>query len=400
MKKKLWIVSELYYPSSTSTGYILTKISQGLVKKYTVNVITGPPSYWSKAENYLLKETINDISIYRAKIPYLDKNITIKRIFRLLLLTGKMAYLSLKRIDSDATLLVVTTPITFIFFVPVLKLFKRKLTIFILVHDVYPNNLSVAGLLKPDGLIYKILDKISIFSLSRANRLIVLGRDMQQLLNNKGLKDTTIIENWSENDIIDIQPTQYCNDQSTLKSVVFLFAGNIGRLQGISELLNSLKKVKSRNARFVFAGNGAMVETIRQFSHENPEIDIELIGTFDREQQESLIENCDIGLVTLSKGMFGLGVPSKAYNYFAGGKPILYIGDSDSEMDIVVSEFNVGWSIGADDTELMARTIDSICETDPAIITEFANNAKAIAIERYTLENTHKKYNSLFESVD
>ncbi|MDL2290460.1 hypothetical protein LJB95_03550, partial [Paludibacteraceae bacterium OttesenSCG-928-F17] len=42
---KLWIVSELFYPDETGTGYILTKIANRLTQKYDVNVICGPTVY-------------------------------------------------------------------------------------------------------------------------------------------------------------------------------------------------------------------------------------------------------------------------------------------------------------------------------------------------------------------
>lgn len=50
----------------------------------------------------------------------------------------------------------------------------------------------------------------------------------------------------------------------------------------------------------------------------------------DRSQQNDFLNACDIGIVTLNDGMYGLGVPSKSYNIWAAGKPILYIGDDNS----------------------------------------------------------------------
>ena len=43
--KKLWIVTELFYPEETSTAFILTKIANALSDKFDVNVICGPESY-------------------------------------------------------------------------------------------------------------------------------------------------------------------------------------------------------------------------------------------------------------------------------------------------------------------------------------------------------------------
>ena len=44
-KQRLWIVSELFPPEETSTGYIMGEIADTLAEKYDVAVITGPEVY-------------------------------------------------------------------------------------------------------------------------------------------------------------------------------------------------------------------------------------------------------------------------------------------------------------------------------------------------------------------
>ena len=43
--KRLWIVTELFYPEETATAYISTKIANHLVGDMEVNVICGPSSH-------------------------------------------------------------------------------------------------------------------------------------------------------------------------------------------------------------------------------------------------------------------------------------------------------------------------------------------------------------------
>ena len=40
--RRIFILSELYFPEQTSTGYLLTKIAECLGTEYNVKVITGP----------------------------------------------------------------------------------------------------------------------------------------------------------------------------------------------------------------------------------------------------------------------------------------------------------------------------------------------------------------------
>ena len=43
--KKIWIVTELFYPEETSVAYIFTRIANFLSKSYKVCVICGPKYY-------------------------------------------------------------------------------------------------------------------------------------------------------------------------------------------------------------------------------------------------------------------------------------------------------------------------------------------------------------------
>ncbi len=38
-KKRLWVVTELYYPEDDQTGYYLTRIAEGLAEGYELKVI-------------------------------------------------------------------------------------------------------------------------------------------------------------------------------------------------------------------------------------------------------------------------------------------------------------------------------------------------------------------------
>ena len=40
-KDRLWVVSELYYPEETSTGYYLTKIAEGLTDDFELRLFAA-----------------------------------------------------------------------------------------------------------------------------------------------------------------------------------------------------------------------------------------------------------------------------------------------------------------------------------------------------------------------
>ena len=73
------------------------------------------------------------------------------------------------------------------------------------------------------------------------------------------------------------------------------------------------------------------------------------------------LSSCDIAIVTLADGMFGLGVPSKAYFSMAANRPILAIMDENTEVACMVKEHKIGWVDSSNQPQLLAQLIDDIC---------------------------------------
>ena len=76
MNKRLWIVSEFFYPDETATAYILTNIANALSEKYEVHVICGPKSSRIASVSHL-KESIK---IHRVRSFNLSKDKLFTRI--------------------------------------------------------------------------------------------------------------------------------------------------------------------------------------------------------------------------------------------------------------------------------------------------------------------------------
>jgi glycosyltransferase involved in cell wall biosynthesis len=149
--------------------------------------------------------------------------------------------------------------------------------------------------------------------------------------------------------------------------VVFQFFGNIGRVQGVDNLLKAISLVTSKNAAFVFIGGGAMVPAVEKFIEVNSNKAIKFFGPIPLIQKNKGLAMCDVALVSLEAGMLGLGVPSKSYFSLAAGKPILATVDADSEIGLMLSEFPVGWRCDPSSPQQLANLIDEICRSPEQI---------------------------------
>jgi len=65
--RRLWVVSELFYPEETSTGYFLTKIAEGLAGELEVHAICSRPTYSERELEVPWSETHKGVHIHRMR---------------------------------------------------------------------------------------------------------------------------------------------------------------------------------------------------------------------------------------------------------------------------------------------------------------------------------------------
>ncbi len=385
-----WIVSELFYPDEVSTAQILTDIALKKAEDGNVNVVCGPSGY-EKTYTIQQNELDERIKIFRVGLPDLNKNKISDRILRLLLLTIKMSWVILVKVKKNDTLLLATNPTFLIITVSLLKIIK-KFNLEILVHDVFPENLVPAGLIEKNSLKFRILSKIYNYSFGNADRLIVLGEDMEKLMIKKVFPKKIridIIPNWADDEIEPIENFDVSSYLSiALKNkIIFGFTGNLGRVQGLLEFIDLFKNIKNQNIVLVIIGDGAVRSAVEDRIKNEGLKNIYYLGSKPRSEQKLFLNACTIGLVTLKQGMKGLGVPSKTYNLMAAGRPLFYIGDNDSEIDNYIKKYNCGWSFRWEQLEEIESFINQISCNDFELLIEKGINSKNAVESHYKKED-------------
>ena len=365
VEKKIWIITELYYPTLNSTGYYMTEIAEYLAKNnQDVNVLCSNLTYNTNLVTTIKNEVRNKVRINRVLLKQIDKNNFIFRILRLTNASIKLFIKSLLLISRKDRVLIVTNPAFLILLMPILKLIKG-IKYDLLVHDIFPENLVAIKKMKSSSLIYKLIKFLFDFSYSKAENCIVIGRDMEKIVKEKigDKSNITLIPNWAEVDKIfpvNKNDTNMINLLNLQGKFIFQFAGNLGHAQGLKNILDAISLIKNEDLHFLFIGSGAMESEIKLAAKNSLLKNISLIGFQDRSNQNDFLNACDVALITLSDGMLGLGVPSKAYNIMAAGKPILIIADNASEISMCVKEYNLGWIVEPNNPKLLSDTFEMI----------------------------------------
>jgi len=388
-----WIVTQLFFPEETSTAYIMTRISEVLSEKNSVNVICGSSRYHSDSlkTDKVLNENIN---IFQIKTPSLNKNNLFLRIFLFFYFTIAVFFKILGNVKKDDKLILVTNPPTLLIVIGFLKSIK-KFNLIIILQDIFPENAAVSGIIAKKSIIYKFILFIMNNGYSHADKLIACGSDMSQYFIKKGVEPSKIlvIPNWIDQELLDVKVVTDRNTYFNLDlkdKVVLEFAGNIGRVQGLERFLRVFHKAMNPNLILLIIGDGAYKNELEQYVLENNIANVYFFKTKPRSEQTKFLNSCDIGLITLCEGMYGLGVPSKVYNLMSAAKPIFYVGDKNSEIDNYINKNKIGWSFNWQDEN---EILNFLIQLDYSIDFEtMGNNARNFALNNFTEANILSQY--------
>jgi colanic acid biosynthesis glycosyl transferase WcaI len=396
---RLWVVTELYYPEETSTGYYLTRIAEGLAGDFDVKVLCGQPTYSARGVVAPKHEFHNGVEIFRASGTTLDKNVIAFRLLNMLTLGVSVFVKALRNFGAGDKVLVVTTPPSMPFVIALAALIKGSSYI-LLIHDNYPEILIAVGKSTPDSLLSKTISFFNRWLYKYAAKIIVVGRDMSELLTRKttGLDIPIVtIPNWAE--LESVEPSSrsqntLLNELGLSDKFVFLYAGNLGYpndLESILECANMLRN--DQELHFIFLGAGVKRKWLETRASELSLKNVTILDPRPRTDQKVFLNACDIALVSLVTKMVGVSMPSRTYNILAAGRPILALTEEGSELEQVVLEDEVGWVVRPNDPAALMKTIREISESRDKL-PAMAKAARESAITKYSLETALEKYRS------
>ena len=389
--KKIFLISEYILPTQNTTGYLFHKLHKNLKQQYGDNlqiIVKEDPIH--KIEDAILVADVN-----------LNKKKLIQRLFFELLISLKFLIKILQHIGKGEVVFTGTTPI---FLLPVIYIAKKikKFKWILLVHDVFPENLIAAKVLKQNNIFYKILKFFFDKFYAEADKRIVIGKDMKDLIDVKvSISDSIIIQNWIDHHDIEVQEKNKNKILETLgwqsEAPIFYFFGNIGRVQGIKNIIDALELIPAgQRPKVLFIGGGAYEDELKNQIAQLNDQNIQYIGRLDPSKKSDGLNAGDIAIVTLADGMYGLGVPSKAYYSMAADKPLLAIMGVESEVSSMIQQHNLGWNVPAGEPQILAKLFSNIHQN---FNTQKLSSSRKVLIENYSEQIAMKKIFNLIEEV-
>ncbi|MFP5206558.1 MAG: glycosyltransferase family 4 protein [Acidobacteriota bacterium] len=402
--QRVWIVSELYHPELTSTGYFLTGIAEGLAVDYDVSVLCGQPSYLARGTTAPRSEIRNGVHVRRCPATTLDKNKLVFKIVNLITITLSIFLSALFRFRAGDIVIAVTNP-PLLPYAILLACRMRGARLVLLVHDVYPELLIRLNIVIARSAPVRLLDWASRWLYNGADRIVVLGRDMRELVVQKlrGAEDRVVIAaNWGDTEAnypCERAQSRLLTELNLKGCFVAQYCGNIGRTHGIGDIVEAAKlMVSDPEFHFLVIGWGARKQWIIEQKQVHSLDNLTVVDPLEQSDLCDGLNACDVSIIAFSRGMSGISVPSRMYNVLAAGKPLLAVTDDDSEMAAVVTEEEIGWVIPPGRPSLLVNALRE-AKADEKQLQSMGKRARQAAEAKYTRSHILKLYRDLIEGM-
>jgi glycosyltransferase involved in cell wall biosynthesis len=232
--------------------------------------------------------------------------------------------------------------------------------------DIYPEVALAQGMLAP-GLVAKIARRLDRFVMEHADQVIVLSADMAKTVERRGTSATpAVANNFSTRVFGECDAMTKRSDRQHL-----VFAGNLGRFQGIDTLLEAIDEVASERDDFcvTFMGDGSMAPAVDRKTA-SPCIALEPHRSL--EEAMDFMASADAGIVSLAPGVIDCAYPSKLMTYLEVGLPIIAVVEADSELADFVESHSLGWVASPNDVGAIAAALSSAIDgargADPKVV--------------------------------
>lgn len=404
--KELIILSQYFYPEVASTGQLLTELAEDLVEYgYKIKVYTGRPSYYKNVEKYKKKEIYQSIKIYRLFNTNLNKNSKLGKILNSLTYFISVLFKLLFQKDRSLLLIVSNPP-----FLPIAGLLfnkiKKQKYVF-LIHDIYPDIAIKLGYLKKNSFIVRVWDKFNYHILRNAERIIVLGEYMAEMIRRKYLPNNNIkieiIHNWADEEFI--LPIKKENNWFIKKyhlenKLVISYSGNIGLFQDLETIIRGANKLKDYDdILFVFIGDGGGLNKLKEIVEEKYLKNVLFLPYQLKEFLPYSLTASDISIVTLEKGVEGLAVPSKIYGILASGRAVLGVVGENCEVADIIKDAKCGFRVNQGDVDGLVEKIKYIYQ-NPELLKNMGVNSRKYFVEHFTRTKMTRGYYKILEGIN
>ena len=341
---RILLLNQCFYPDVVSTAQHLTDLAKGLAERgHEVTVIASDRGYDNPACRFPRRESWNNIDVIRIPSLSLGKETKLKRAlnFGSFLAVCFLRLLTLRGFD---TVVALTSP-PLISFLAALFVSLKGGRFCCWVMDLNPDEAIAAGWLREDSMLARCLQRLLVYSLKQADRVVVLDRFMKDRVLAKGVEPerVKILPPWSHDESISYSTAgrdEFRSKHGLTNRFVVMYSGNHSPCHPLDTLLDAVLALSTNEEfAFCFVGGGTEQEKVREFSRQHKLQNILCLPYQPLDLLSSSLSAADVHVVVMGDRFTGIVHPCKIYNILRIGGPVLYIGPRESHITAIANQF-------------------------------------------------------------
>ena len=395
---KILLITQVFYPDTVSVSQHLTDLAEKLVEDgHEVTVYTSCYPYEEKTHRYSKLENFQGVKIERLRQSSFGKRSTFTRLldFFTFYFSISIKLLFVKRKKFDVIIGTTVPPLLSLVGVIVSKIKGIKFHYWVM--DLQPELSISSGLIREGSVSAKFFTKLGNYIIRNSAGIISLDRFMTQYLYSRGAKRETVktIAVWPvmEKTYTGIRmsnPFRLENDFGD--RIVIMYSGNHAYVHQLDTLLEAALILKENSGLlFVFVGGGVRKNDVTEFRIKHHLSNIVQLPFQPRENIHNSLGSSDIQVVILGNGQVGYTHPNKVYGAMYIGKPVLYIGPSESHVADLINDLDGNISVQHGESQILANKIEALFSKSWDEINKIGHNNLTYANENFHPEVLKQK---------
>lgn len=351
---KVVVVSQHYPPDPSTTAAIMAAIGERAAREAEVLVLSGTGGSAAKA-------AAGKPAVVEVKNWMPGKAALLKRALAELLFTIRMFAALLVKLRRGDVALTVPAPFMLPYAFAAAAKLKGARSVLIM-HDLYPDVLIMAGLLKPQSIVAKAMRALNAPMFRALDAVVIIGRDTEKLLLRYGGMTSDkirFIPNWAtlERGVRAVDPDNPYRRPLSAGFVVGL-SGNLGFTHDPVIVFEAARLLRERrDIHFLLSGWGIGFDQLRAMQSEAELPNVTLVDRVEDDQLETFLSAADVWIIPYRRNVAGVSVPSRFYNLLAIGRPVILVSEPDAEAALTVTEHDVGWVVQPGSADELANTV-------------------------------------------
>lgn len=340
---RILLLNQTFYPDVVATGQYLAMVAEELVRRgHEVTVVTGRRAYDQPETVFANNEIWRGVRIHRVFSTRFGKGAKWRRALDFGSFIAS-CFFRIVRLPRHDLVVALTTP-PLISFIGACTSILWRCRFCYWVMDFNPDEAIAAGWLRAGSLVARILDRISRFSLNRADRIIALDRFMRDRIAGKGipLEKIAVIPPWAYEDEIRFDPDGREEFRRLLgigDEFVVMYSGNHSPVHPLDTLIEAARRLRDeKEILFCFVGGGSEFRKVKEIA-EAEKLSRVLCRPYQPlNKLAGSLSAGDMQVVVMGDAMLGLVHPCKIYNILGVSSPVLYIGPVPSHVTEIADE--------------------------------------------------------------